>query len=534
MIFITTGSQKFQFDRLLKKVDELIEEGIIEDKVFAQTGYCTYVPRNIECQQFLDRETFRQKMEECSMVITHGGTGAIITAVKQGKKVIAVPRLAKYGEHVDDHQVQLLTQFDEMKLICSCYDLDKLEDCYKETLDQELSAYQSNTRMIIDSIGDFLERDELEHNEIKSYSDSEEKKRITYLDAAKGIAILLVCIGHAVSNAENLINIEMSRLLTWISQFHMPLFFMINGMLFRDKYIKNPIRSSVHKVKAYYIPFVVYNMVFLVLHNFFARLYLVNEKHHGGSYSLEEYIGRFFDILTGHRQSFGGATWFLGSLLIISVLFIWIKYIVTRVFSKKSQEWVVAIVVFICVMIGASPQCPEAFKLNVTMYSMLFFYLGYLYKKFDVNRYVRRWKNVMVPIALVGSCLIAFTSYVGIESIRYRNNLLYAVAAILGCVVVLGIAQFKCVEQLKILHKLGKKSLDIMALHFLAFKIVSILIIVLYKLPIERLAEYPVIVGIGGVWWIIYTIVGASVPCLIRELFDKLVLKIKRGLRVNE
>lgn len=50
MIFITLGSQKFQFDRLLKAVDELIERGIIQDEVFAQTGYSTYVPNNYKCQ----------------------------------------------------------------------------------------------------------------------------------------------------------------------------------------------------------------------------------------------------------------------------------------------------------------------------------------------------------------------------------------------------------------------------------------------------------------------------------------------------
>ena len=53
-------------------------------------------------------------MEKANIVITHGGTGAIIGAVKKGKKVIAVPRLAKYGEHVDDHQLQLIKQFDDL------------------------------------------------------------------------------------------------------------------------------------------------------------------------------------------------------------------------------------------------------------------------------------------------------------------------------------------------------------------------------------------------------------------------------------
>lgn len=103
MIFITLGSQKFQFNRLLKAIDKLIEQGKIKEEVFAQIGYSDYQPINYNYKQFLDRDEFASMEGRADIVITHGGTGAIIGAVKKGKKVIAVPRLAKYGEHVDDH-----------------------------------------------------------------------------------------------------------------------------------------------------------------------------------------------------------------------------------------------------------------------------------------------------------------------------------------------------------------------------------------------------------------------------------------------
>ena len=77
-------------------------------------------------QQFLDRDEFAEWEEKADIVITHGGTGAIIGAVKKGKKVIAVPRLAKYGEHVDDHQLQLIDQFKEQNLICGLQDCSEL------------------------------------------------------------------------------------------------------------------------------------------------------------------------------------------------------------------------------------------------------------------------------------------------------------------------------------------------------------------------------------------------------------------------
>lgn len=157
MIFVTLGSQKFQFDRLLKKIDELIDAKVITDRVVAQIGASTYTPENYEYIKFMDREKFAETMDECSVVITHGGTGVIIGAVKKGKKVIAVPRLAKYGEHVDDHQLQLLKQFDELNIICACYELDELGELYGSLDDKEFRPYVSNTHVIIDSIEEYLQ-----------------------------------------------------------------------------------------------------------------------------------------------------------------------------------------------------------------------------------------------------------------------------------------------------------------------------------------------------------------------------------------
>ena len=157
MIFITLGSQKFQFDRLLKEVDRLIADGVIQEKVFAQIGASEYLPQNYTYERFPDRQHFAQIMDQCDSVITHGGTGVIIGAVKKGKKVIAVPRLAKYGEHVDDHQLQLLHQFDDLQLICACYDVEQLGECYKNLQNMHFRPYVSNTSVVIASIDEYLQ-----------------------------------------------------------------------------------------------------------------------------------------------------------------------------------------------------------------------------------------------------------------------------------------------------------------------------------------------------------------------------------------
>ena len=154
MIFITLGSQKFQFNRLLKSVDELIEGGL-DEEVFAQIGYSNYKPKNYKYKEFLDREEFSEVINCSDIVITHGGTGAIIGAVKKRKKVIAVPRLAKYGEHVDDHQLQLVSQFRELDLIYSCEDGD-LKSAIETVKKTKYKEYESNTQTILNSLEDFI------------------------------------------------------------------------------------------------------------------------------------------------------------------------------------------------------------------------------------------------------------------------------------------------------------------------------------------------------------------------------------------
>lgn len=156
-IFITLGSQKFQFNRLLKAVDELCEkEIVVSEDVFAQIGYSDYIPQKYNYKKFLDREEFSVEMGKADIVITHGGTGAIIGAVKKGKKVIAVPRRAKYGEHVDDHQLQLVGQFKELDLICECDDAEKIGEALEIVKNTTYKSYVSNTKTIVESIEKYI------------------------------------------------------------------------------------------------------------------------------------------------------------------------------------------------------------------------------------------------------------------------------------------------------------------------------------------------------------------------------------------
>ena len=101
------------------------------------------------------------------------------------------------------------------------------------------------------------------------------KKRIEYLDTAKGIAILAVVISHAITHTNDIFHVTHPILLNWLSFFNVSTFFFINGFLYNENCIESPLKSIIKKFKAYYIPYVSYNLVLLFFQNFFVNNYLV-------------------------------------------------------------------------------------------------------------------------------------------------------------------------------------------------------------------------------------------------------------------
>ena len=157
MIFIALGTQKFQLNRLLLEVDNLIEEGIIEEPVFAQRGYSTYVPRNFETDSLMSQKKFDRLVNECDMLITHCGVGTILIGVNLKKHIIVYPRLAKYGEHVDDHQLDIAKAFEMKKYVLCCYENDDLLEIIKKSKNYHYEEYVSHQKQIFNIIKDFLE-----------------------------------------------------------------------------------------------------------------------------------------------------------------------------------------------------------------------------------------------------------------------------------------------------------------------------------------------------------------------------------------
>lgn len=158
MILITLGTQDKPFTRLLEEVDKQVELGNIKDKIVVQAGYTKYNSKNMEIFDLIDREKFSDLIASCDLLISHGGVGSILTGLKNNKKVIAAPRLSKYGEHMNDHQIQIIENFSKMGYILSYMEDDDLGDVLKKVKKFKPKKYVSNTTNIINIIDEFINK----------------------------------------------------------------------------------------------------------------------------------------------------------------------------------------------------------------------------------------------------------------------------------------------------------------------------------------------------------------------------------------
>ena len=158
LIFVCLGSQQYPFDRLLKKLDELKGAGKIREEIFAQIGSSNYIPEFYSWERFITQEVYEKKLDEASMVISHGGTGAIVKALKKGKKVIAIPRQAKYGEHADDHQFQIVDFMCENGYVYKVVEMSELQGTIDQAMADTRQKTFASTGNIVEIIEEFIDR----------------------------------------------------------------------------------------------------------------------------------------------------------------------------------------------------------------------------------------------------------------------------------------------------------------------------------------------------------------------------------------
>ena len=160
MILVLLGTQNNSFHRLLEELDRLVEKKVINEKIIVQAGYTKYKSKNMRVFGLIPQEELERYQEKADLIITHGGVGSIISSIKKGKKVIAVPRLHKYNEHVNDHQLQIIENFNSKGYIIGIDDVNQLENAIIEAKNFEPNKYKTapqGENKIIKIIEDFID-----------------------------------------------------------------------------------------------------------------------------------------------------------------------------------------------------------------------------------------------------------------------------------------------------------------------------------------------------------------------------------------
>ena len=157
MILVMLGTQNNSFHRLLEEIDKLINKGVIKEKVVVQAGYTKYKSKNMEIFSLIPQEKLEEYQKQANLIITHGGVGSIITSLKLGKKVIAVPRLHEYGEHVNDHQKQIVENFDKEGYIIGIKDVLELEKAIEKLESFKPKKYEGNNKKMLSIIENYID-----------------------------------------------------------------------------------------------------------------------------------------------------------------------------------------------------------------------------------------------------------------------------------------------------------------------------------------------------------------------------------------
>ena len=135
---------------MLEAVQKQIDNKVIKDRVVVQAGIsCNFKSKDMEIFDLIPLEEFDKLISECDILITHGGVGSIIAGIKNNKKVIAAARLKKYGEHVNDHQLQIVENFTDSGYILSLNNFDELDKVLKNIKKFKPNKFKSNTNNFI-------------------------------------------------------------------------------------------------------------------------------------------------------------------------------------------------------------------------------------------------------------------------------------------------------------------------------------------------------------------------------------------------
>lgn len=338
--------------------------------------------------------------------------------------------------------------------------------------------------------------------------------RDNYISTAKAIGIILMVVGHSIGP---------NFLCRFIYMFHMPLFFFCSGFFYRvpeSWYVCG--HFMIRRIKGLYFPFVKWSVLFLLLHNLFYYLHFYPEDNeYYGIYYLRDYVGHLRSILTTMtgQEKLLDPFWFLKELLFASVIVCLLTFFIKKLSFKYKNLllWLVLIALAVITKPGELG-IPVIWNLSILFLSATFFLSGHIYRKLeDADSY--NWTSFFICMAIVFSVTLIWNDSLDMLWYNAYSVLLYIPTALVGIFMVLSVSNL--LERYRIkrfFYYIGNHTLIILSLHLLVFKMVSFIIISIYNLPIECLAD-TYIREYNQSFWIIYVVFGISLPLLFQKIY---------------
>lgn len=218
MIFVTLGTQDKSFERLLKEIDRCIDKGIIKDKVVVQAGHTKYESKNMEIFSEVSKDEFERLMDSCDLLITHGGVGSIFDGLKRDKKIIAVPRLKKYNEHTNDHQLEIVSEFSKSGYLLALTNMTMLPKLIEKARSFKPKKYKSNNEVFTKYLEDYVD-----NNERRTFKGFLSKYREVLMYLIFGVLTTVVSLAvyyllvYTLLDPKNALELQTANIISWIA-----------------------------------------------------------------------------------------------------------------------------------------------------------------------------------------------------------------------------------------------------------------------------------------------------------------------------
>src|SRR4051812_14648184 len=161
MIFVTVGSQ-LPFDRLIQAVDN-IAPSLQGKEIVAQVFGMKYQPKNIKTLDYISPGDFKDYVQSSELIISHAGTGTILSVSQLQKPLIVFPRLGKLRETRNDHQSATCRMLEKTSGLQVAYDEKQLKEKINAFLRSELPVMEKvpafASAQLLNSIRSFIETD---------------------------------------------------------------------------------------------------------------------------------------------------------------------------------------------------------------------------------------------------------------------------------------------------------------------------------------------------------------------------------------